>query len=551
MDLKQYFRSVGLENGFVRINSQPHTKDIESLTSCCSGRVTAEYYFVSKYLGFDIDGETVLSEIAKLQDTDKSSQFYGCMRWYREEPRIYDSNGAFFVLKPIALAFLLCPDKISDCEREIILPVLRTAGTWFLNACTDAKYFYPNKIASDGALLLLIGKITQDENLIQKAYEFWDNYMDYTENYGWGWGENTSKCYLEILNAAFEVALCCFDKITKIYERVYKARGILLDYSAYHGEFEFVPSIRTYTFNGTVTATQGSSLSNLSPEKIADKNGAISYDKLMTLILHDHAPKYTLPTEQSAFRVEKIFGNSSATTYKGKNIRLGTVNRFPVMPGCYQNSEWGLGWQSMPVSALATDHELSFLRLTSVSNGKLLTHPAYDKHSAYLNTRLFADENMPDVVTQCNQVNNTAVIVRSVRYLANKASYFADEWYLQHFDGELSEYNEWYTFNYGDCMLAVKPINGSAEIIRNGEKIRLTQKFYEGEEKLLVNRYVTFSWAVVVLDDVNNWQDELDKTEVSYVAIKDFRFPRDDNSPFRITCGEAALDFEPYKNNLI
>ncbi len=107
-NLKQYFESRDLENGFIRINSQPHTKDIEALKSCYSGVVTSEYYFVSKYLGIDIDGENIISEIAKLQDTDVDSPTYGCLRWYREEPCIRDTNGAFFVLRPIVMSMLFC-----------------------------------------------------------------------------------------------------------------------------------------------------------------------------------------------------------------------------------------------------------------------------------------------------------------------------------------------------------------------------------------------------------------------------------------------------------
>ena len=550
-NLKQYFESRDLENGFLRINSQPHTKDIEALKSCCSGVVTGEYYFVSKYFGIDIDGENIISEIAKLQDTDVDSPTYGCLRWYREEPCIRDTNGAFFVLRPIVMSMLFCEDKISEAEREIILHVLRIAGNWFIHECNNSGYFYPNKISSDGALLLAIGTITKEKELLREAYEFWNNYMDYTENYGWGWGENTSKCYHTVMNAAFELALCCMDNNSELYKRLYKARSILVDYSAYHGNYAFVPSIRTYNFGGKVTATQGLNIAEISPKKLVNEHGKISYNVLMSLILHDNAPEYIASPDSSTFHTEKIYGNSYAATYKGENIRLGTINKFPVMPGCYQNRDWGLGWQSMPVSVLALKHELSFLRFAAVSDGGLRTHIAYDKHSAYLDNNLFADENIPDILTECNQKNNTAVIVRKVTHLANRASYFADEWYFQHFDGEISEYKEWYVFDYGDCVLAVKPLNANVEIMRDGENIRLAQKFYDGEEKLLVHRYLVAAWAAAVFDSSQDWQNELDKIKTSYTSIPNPYFPRTDNTPFKITCGEASLDFEPYKNDLL
>lgn len=549
MNLKQCFEQTELENGFVRINIQPHTKDIEALKSCCSGPETANYYLVCKYLEAGIDGELVLSEIAKLQDTDKASHTYGCMRWYREEPRICDTNGAFFVLRPIVMAMLFCEDKISEAEREIIFPVLRAAGDWFVHECVNFGYYYPNKISSDGAMLLGIGTITGDEELIRKAYEFWNNYMDYTEEYGWGWGENTSKCYHVIMNNAFELALCCMDSSSELYKRIYKARSILLDYSAYHGIYEFVPSIRTYNFTGEVV--YGDNITDWSVEKKVNKKGKIDNSTFMNLILHNNAPEYKVSPDTKNFHVERIYGNSYATTYKGENIRLGTVSKFPVMPGCYQNDGWGLGWQSMPVSVLATKHELSFLRFVAVSDGGLRTHIAYDKHSAYLDNNLFADENIPDILTLCDQKYNTAVVVRSVSHLANKASYFADEWYLQRFDGEIIECNDWFVFNYGDCAFAVKPLNGTAEIIRDGENVRLAQKIHDGDEKFLVYRHLVISWAIVVFDNVNDWQKLLDEIKTSYIPIADPYFPRPDNVRFKITCGESTLDFEPYKRDLL
>ncbi len=78
-------------------------------------------------------------------------------------------------------------------------------------------------------MLLAIGTITKEKELLREAYEFWNNYMDYTENYGWGWGENTSKCYHAVMNAAFELALCCMENNSELYKRLYKARSILIE----------------------------------------------------------------------------------------------------------------------------------------------------------------------------------------------------------------------------------------------------------------------------------------------------------------------------------
>lgn len=487
----------------------------------------------------------MLSEIAKLQDIEPDSKTYGCMRWYREEPCIRDTNGAFFVLKPIVMTMLFCAKEVSESEQAIILSMLRTAGRWFLNECTNHGYFYPNKIASDGAMLLAIGTLIRDDTLLSHAQTFWDEWIDYVDKYGWGWGENASECYSSITASALDLALCCLEEHTERFRKLFKARSILMDYIAYHDGYEFVPAIRTYNFEGLVRNKNLMNVAHITDELFRPQDSGIEYENLATMILHQLSPEYVPRPDENSFHTEKIFGNAYAATYKGRNIRLGTVSRFPVMPGCYQNVGWGLGWQSAPVSVLALKHETGFLRFAAVCGEKLHTHPAYDKRYAYLHTHLFSDENIPEINTFCNQVNHTAVIVRTVSHIANKASYLADEWCFQHFDGELLEYEEWVVFDYGDCVFAAKPFNGAAKIIRSGTNVRLAQIFHEGAERLLVCRRWITAWAAVVLDNPKNWKAQLDEIQTLYADVPDVRFPREMNC-FSIACGDAKLDFDPY-----
>lgn len=545
-DLKNFFTEQELDNGFVRTNIQPHTKDIAHLRSCCNGRITGNYYFLCKYFDVGIDEQKTLSEIARLQDTDPDSKTYGCFRWYREEPCIRDTNGAFFVLKPIVMTMLFCSKEVSELEQNIILPMFCAAGRWFLNECTNHGYFYPNKIASDGAMLLAIGVLTRDKTLISHAQIFWDKWLDYVDEYGWGWGENVSECYSSITASALDLALCCLEKNTELFRKLFNARSTLIDYIAYHDGYEFVPTIRTYNFAGLVRNKNLMNIAHITDELFRLQDSGIGYENLATMILHRLSPEYVPQPDEKAFHTERIFGNSYAATYKGSNIRLGTISRFPVMPGCYQNTGWGLGWQSAPVSVLALKHEMSFLRFAAMCEGKLYTHPAYDKRSAYLHTHLFSDENIPEINTFCNQANHTAVIVRTLSHIANKASYLTDEWYFQHFDGELLEYHDWIVFDYGDCVFAVKPLNGVVEVIRSGANIRLAQIFYDGTERLLVCRQWITAWAAVVLDNPKNWETQLDEIKTLYTEITDFRFPREMNR-FSVACGDAQIDFDPYK----
>lgn len=527
---KESFKKIKLENGLIRINAQPHTKDIEALTTCCPGQDAGAYYLIAKHFDETIECEEILTELAKLQDTDEASDTYGCMRWYREEPVIRDTNGAFFVLRHIAAAFRLYPEKISEAERSIMLPVFERAAVWFARQCKAHGYFYPNKIMSDGGLLAMIAEITENEAALDEARDFWLDWLSYTDDYGWGWGENTSRCYSVIMTDALNFAILGMKNDIDLRSRLLEKRNELLSYRAFHGDYEYIPSIRTYNFNG---------LTNQNATEQKD-----DYFSIAHAIVTESAPEYTPPKEHDVFHKEHIFADSYAYTYKGENIRLGTINKFPVMPGCYQNEEWGLGWQSMPVSVLAKKHETGFLRFITETGGKYHAHPALDKHSCYLFNRLFEDENIPDCFTVSKQVMNTAVIVRGMYHIANKTSYIGDEWYFQHFAGEFSRYKDWYVLNYGDCVLAIQPLGSDAEVTLDGEKIRISQVAYSGEDKLVSKRKWIAAWAVVALDSAENYRTELDKITASYEVISDLRYPRI-IPPIKISCGKAELTFDP------
>ncbi len=533
-DIKKRFVPQKLENGMVRTNLRPHTKDIELLPSACSGPVTASYYFLCKCFDISIDGEKTLSELAKLQDAEEGSNTYGCCRWYREESRILDTNGAFFVLLPVVEALLFGGEKISNEEKRIIAPVLERASVWFEGECKNHGYFYPNKIMSDGALLLALAKLENNEVKLQKARSFWNGWVEYTEKYGWGWGENTSKVYTRVMITALNVALSCLDDSDELYTKLFGLRKSIVDYRAYHGEqYEFVPSVRTYNFEGLALtgSAHGASIMNL-------------YQCLADELTNSLAPTYVPTTYEEVFRKEHIFADSHASTYKGKNIRLGTIDKFPVMPGCYQNESWGLGWQSMPVSVLAVNHETSFLRFVTVSEGKMRTHPATDKHSAYLDNALFGGENIPEVMTLSNQKDNTAVVVRTISHVANNCSYLADEWYMQHFDGKIFEHNGWIVFDYGDCALALKALSHTAKITCEDVSVRVAQTLYDGADKLLVKRRLTTAWAVAVFDRGTNVCASLDELCVSSEEINDLYYPRPVAKPLSLKCGEAQLVFD-------
>lgn len=549
-DLLQYYRPQRLDRGMVRLWGHPHIADIQHLNSACSGRETASHYFVSRYLGQPVEGELLLSELAALQDRDPTSETCGNFHWYREELRIQDTNAAFFILKYLGLALMLCPDRIPAAERAYIETMLDQAQPWFRNECRNYGYYYPNKIASDGALLMLIAAVLRRPEAASEALDFWSKWLDYTDAYGWGWGENTSKVYADILNDALELTLICMDQTHPLRSRLLEIRARLLNYVAYHGEYEMTPSIRTYNFSGAAVSG-GSKFSDFDPARLAEEDGKLSSDTLGSVLLHLAAPSFEPEPPEEQFHRERIFLDSHAATWKGSRIRLGTVSRYPVMCGCDQERSeriggWGLGWQSMPVSAVALNHETSFLRFTALVEGELHSHMA----AGWQDKTLFPDENIPDFLTRSAQADNCAVVIRMVEHLANVTSCFTDEWYFQHFTGEIRRYGDWYLFDYGDCCLCLRSLSGPLELVRNGSVVRLMRRLYVGEEKLVVARRLISAWAVVALEDGQNAETRLENAAASLVEVQDLRYAR--STPcLRAVCGDAVLDFDPDKTDLI
>lgn len=542
-----YMVDVTVDNGMVRVFEHPHTPQIASLESACCVSSTAMYYFICKYYDISINGEKVVSEILKLQDKDQKSPTYGNLKWYREQDGVIDTNAAFFGLLPIALVYLKYPEKLTDNEKLIVEEMLERGAHWFVKECMSGGYAYTNKEASSGAALLLLAIASKNDSLLAEAYSFWNSFLDYTEQRGWGWGENTSKCYALVTNRAFEVVLSVIDKSEILYKRLVILRNKLLNYLEYHGYYEMVPTIRTYNYSGDAWR-YGTDINISEDEFIA--NGTHNGKKIQLFdvygfILHNIAPKCELKENTSDFIKEPVFDNACAYTYKGKNIRLGAMSHFPVVPNCAQEKGWGLAWQSMPVAVCAVNHETSFLRFSARCDGKLRTHPTTDRHFSVVNgTKLFADDNIPEEHSYANQCGNMAVVVRSIKHIANNASYIADEYVARKFDGKTEEYNGWCVLNYGDCVLAIKSVNAEFVVRCNNGEVIVSQVYYDGAEKFIVEKNFVTAWAIAVLDNVEGYKEKLDKLRVSFKEVDDLSIPRY-KKPFIISCGDAHLRYDP------
>ena len=529
--IKENFKNkqVEFKDNMILSKMQPHTAPVADLQECCSGTVTAQYYFAARY--FDVIDDDlaagIVSELKKLQMPD------GCMRWYREEEFVSDTNGAFFVLMPLALAYRFSSDKMTESEKSDIQFLLKNALKWFSHAA-EGSLHYCNKIMSDGAMLALIADITGEGK--EKCKVFWDKWHDYADTHGWGWGENSSDCYSTImLNALNAVVISTEGELQK---KAVEKRRKLLDYILYHEGKEFIPSIRTYNF--AAEANYGGiiyDLMNIANSQTDPTSGNIH--GLIAAVLIYESGLETVSKDDNNVRNERLFGNSYAYTWKGENIRLGSVSHFPVMPCSYQNcvpgaggyvATYGLGWQSMPVSAMIDEKYISFLRIHTKVGEKEYFHPAVTKHDAFLYNRLFEDGNITVFSTRSAQENNIAVVCRSANKLTNTASFICDEWCIPDKNAKIEEKEiggrKWFVVYGENCAVALLPLDGivcenlgrspmKTYISESGIFKTITTELYSGEEKLVTAQRAESVWVIVAIDSIENVEEYLGKIYVS------------------------------------
>lgn len=527
-------RNVMFKDNMILSYVQPHTAPVEHLKECCSGVITSQYYFTARY--FDLIDDNlasgIVSELAKLQMPD------GCMRWYREEEFITDTNGAFFVLMPLALAYKFCSDKMTEGEKTNIQFLLKNALKWFSHE-TEGSLHYCNKIMSDGAMLALISNIIGDGK--ETSDDFWEKWDSYYAEHGWGWGENSSDCYSTIMLNALNTVIISSDGKTR--ENALKRREELVDYIIFHEGKEFVPTIRTYNFDAK--ATYGGAVYSVLKAECQDAKGVSpNVDAaVMTILVHESGLK-TPKEANSNVRKELLFNDSFAYTWKGKSVRLGSVSHFPVMPCSYQNcvpgaggyvATYGLGWQSMPVSAMVDEKYISFLRIRTKVGEKEHFHPAVDKHSAYLYNRLFEDGNITVFSTRSAQDNNIAVVCRSANKLTNTASFICDEWCIPDKNAKIDEQEfggrKWFVVYGENAAVALLPLDGivcenlgrspmKTYISESGIFKTVTTELYSGEEKLVTAQRTESVWAVVAIDNTSNVAEYLENIEISDEPVR-------------------------------
>ena len=193
--LEQY-KTTTWDNGLVKIG-RGHTAEANKHEFCHCSRTSAAWY-AALVLGGELDeneGLETLNALLELQDRNEGSRTYGCTRWYAEETKVADTNAAFFSQLPLLTVMLFDRDCVPDSNKAVIEKICAAAVKWYQHQLVNPSVYYSNNIVSDGAMLLGTAKIAGDSEGFDTGLEFFEKWLTYTENDGWGWGENLAAGY--------------------------------------------------------------------------------------------------------------------------------------------------------------------------------------------------------------------------------------------------------------------------------------------------------------------------------------------------------------------
>ena len=464
--LEQY-KETTWENGLIRIG-KGHTRDASKYEACHCGRTSAAWYSALAIAGrlTDTVGFDTLLALEELQDKDEGSPKYGCSRWYAEETWINDTNAAFFIQLPLLTVMLSERHLIPENHKEVISRMLGRAVAWYKRELKNPIYYYTNKIVSDGAMLLGIAKITGDSEAFGIGLEFYEKWLDYTRRDGWGWGENMSLGYNNVIFAAFKTAQLSLGD-TEREQRVNGGIQALIEEQKelfrYFKGYEFSPAIRNYNFEGrsrrkglvSQIAGLGSSVNTLVNTYFWEY---ITFAYLFRDELKEEAD--VLPDKEMDIRLTKVFKDSVAYSCVMRNGSIGSLNKFPVINGSDLHKTWGLSWQSMPVNFVIYDGEVGYLRRIVRNEKETAYHP---KH-AFLSPCLFSDAPYPHVLTRAKQEKNIVIAKRSIEKIHNAVGELSDELYVPSFSGRCEKMTvggrEWAVLSYENATVFVSATLG-------------------------------------------------------------------------------------------
>jgi hypothetical protein len=542
---------------WVVVRTSGHTPETYECTSVRSGRETAVGYVLNRLCQKPSDGDTkMLDNLLSLVDTDTASKTYGCMRWYAEETQVSDTNAAFFSVMPLAVLAFARPDLVPAGDMSRMRTIFAQTLPWFIHECRNPRLYYPNKIISDGAVLLAMGTLLGDTAAVDQALAFLRSWSEYTEDRGWGWGENISLGYQRVILISLRFSILLSRSSDEaLSDTLARHESEILAEAAFHDGAEFVPSIRSYNFSGAVRKSSFSYSLLGHPESrfetlIGEPGQA--WTKTIALLLFPaelSAAEYESPPVPRE-RVRRIFDRSTATTWVGDGVRLGTISRFPVMPDHYQQDGWGLGWQSFPVSAALGEAGVSALYWYARKSDVETSHPYYGADGLKRNYVLAGRRPYPAVATHAAQSGGVAIVIRTISRMHDEPLDLADQWVFRKGRDSVTQYGEWYVQHSGSAILAVRPLacfcSGSdslqpamPEMNNLGNDLAIRVALHSESAGPLLSDRLESAWVIVAADGVpepSQMHGVLDGLQIEDEARFDFSLPRMNYAYTRVIC---------------
>ena len=506
----------------------PHEKPIAHLAETHSGPQTAQYLLAAFLLErTDVPVDRILDALEGLLDTDSSSEHFGSFRWYLESPGVVDSNAGFFVTTPLALIHLLYRDRLAEGTRNRLESLLRAAVPCFMRRAAEPGMFYPNAHLGDCVVLLALGSCLDDKEAIERGRQTCLETLEYWSRRGWGWGEDHSAAYGQLLAAQLWMVLFLAPK-GELHDLAEHLLSHLIEFFDFHDGCEPVPAIRSYNQDGRIR----------SPNFVQWLLGRQAEGPEAPW----HAAAFLLGGRQE-FRakppvprsVERpLFNGCHSTSYVGEHARLGTISRYPEMTESYMTDTWGLGWQSFPVSFIAADHDHGFLRwINRDGDGVVRAHPTmekYDFESRCLFPRLSFH---PQVITVSHQVGNAAIVLREIHRLHTNLEWLEDRWVIRNFSGRLigprgpwngrdAEWVDpgWLALEYDSLAMGIYPLlckragdqKGAPPAVRvqtDGDALNLSIRLAEHDGGEFMAKFLCGGWCIVLaesLEQLEEWR---------------------------------------------
>ncbi|MCK5801187.1 MAG: hypothetical protein KAI66_00075, partial [Lentisphaeria bacterium] len=384
---------------FLVRTGRPHNPVIGERTETHSLPATANHLFTALLAGGKHpDTRAMLAALRQHRDDDPDSPKFGCLKWYMESPNVYDTNASFFVCTPLTGVWLACREQLDEDENAELRGVFSDVLPWFASMAAKPSFYYPNKCISDAAMLLAAGHVLEDEQVVANARDFALRYFDYYRRRGTGWGEDHSPAYTRVI-LEMTLLIMALEGAGRLYHEARRMTDAILDWAAFHGGLDAVPSIRGYNFPAKMEVRYGIDL------LFGDKIEAAPGDLMALLKKLTGYQRDVVDQPVPRQRRWRTFDQHFSTTHIGEHARLGTLSEYPLMPNTYMHDGWGLGWQTKPCSFIVHNEDYGILEwISEDDDGIVRQHEAAGTIHDWASRHLFKRLSFhPDVLLASHQ----------------------------------------------------------------------------------------------------------------------------------------------------